>query len=147
MVVEIRMCAVEEGLSFARVEPVAGERFVQLRRQLGVSTFGINLITLEPRQRGRIHRHEHQEEVYVVLEGELTLMVEGKEHKLGRGVAVRVGPELRRQLVNEGDERVVLLALGGATPHEGRDGMAYVDWDATDSAPPQEVPLPEDLPG
>ena len=39
-----------------------------------------------------------------------------------------------------------VLAVGGATPHEGRDGLAYEDWDDDDPRPPQEVPLPEDLP-
>jgi hypothetical protein len=37
----------------------------------------------------------------------------------------RVAPEVRRQLVNRRPQRVVLLALGGAEPHEGRDGKSY----------------------
>jgi hypothetical protein len=57
-----------------------------------------------------------------------------------------VGPEVRRQLVNRGPDRVVLLALGGSADHQGRDGEAFTSWDASDGAPPQEVPLPEDLP-
>jgi uncharacterized cupin superfamily protein len=43
-----------------------GERFVSLRRALGVTSFGLNQIMLEPGQRGRIHRHREQEEVYLV---------------------------------------------------------------------------------
>jgi uncharacterized cupin superfamily protein len=41
----------------------ADERFQSLRRELGVQSFGINLMRLEAGQRGRIHRHERQEEV------------------------------------------------------------------------------------
>ena len=52
---------------------------MSLRRALGVTSFGINQMVLEPRQRGRIHRHARQEEVYLVLEGTLTLLVEGEE--------------------------------------------------------------------
>ena len=37
------------------------ERFQRLREPLGVRSFGINLIRLQPGQRGRIHRHERQE--------------------------------------------------------------------------------------
>ena len=135
-------------LTFASLAPVPGERFVTLRRQLGVESFGINLIVLEPRQRGRIHAHDRQEEVYIVLEGELSLHVDGGAvHTLGSGQAVRVGPALRRQLVNAGEQRLVLLALGGSGRHAGRDGGAWEAWE--DSGPgraPQEVPLPEDLP-
>jgi quercetin dioxygenase-like cupin family protein len=135
-----------EGIARARLDPDPGERFVPLRRQLGVTSFGMNQIVLEARQRGRIHRHGRQEEVYLVLEGTLTLLVEGEEHVLERGELVRVAPAVRRQLVNRGSERLIMLALGGATEHVGRDGEAWTDWDSPTSAPPQEVPLPEDLP-
>jgi uncharacterized cupin superfamily protein len=137
---------VEEGIARARLERETDERFVPLRRQLGVTSFGLNEIVLEPGQRGRIHRHGRQEEVYLVLEGKLTLLVERDEHELERGDLVRVAPDLRRQLVNRGPERLVLLALGGSGEHEGRDGEAFASWDDTDGAPPQEVPLPPDLP-
>jgi len=130
----------------ARLDLTAAERFVSLRRQLGVTSFGMNQLVLEPRQRSRIHRHAHQEEVYLVLEGTLTLLVEREEHVLARGELVRVAPDLRRQLVNRGPDRVVLLALGGAGEHVGRDGEAFTSWEEERGAPPQEVPMPEDLP-
>lgn len=136
----------DEGVAFTQIDLDSGERFQPLRRELGVSTFGLNLILLQPGQAGRIHRHEHQEEVYLVLDGELSLMVEGEEHLLGRGALARVAPAVRRQLVNRRPQRVVLLALGGATDHTGRDGVAYASWDATSGAPPQDVPLPADVP-
>jgi quercetin dioxygenase-like cupin family protein len=136
----------ESGISRSRLDLSAGERFVPLRRQLGVTSFGINQLVLEPRQRGRIHRHAHQEEVYVVLEGTLTLLVEGEEHVLSQGELVRIAPDLRRQLVNRGPERLVVLALGGAGEHVGRDGEAFASWDDERGVPPQELPLTEDLP-
>ncbi len=136
----------EDGVSFTQLDLESGERFQALRRELGVSTFGLNLILLQPGQVGRIHRHEHQEEVYLVLDGELSLYVEGDEHVLGQGALARVAPSVRRQLVNRRPRRVVLLALGGATDHTGRDGVAYVSWDATEGASPQEIPLPDDVP-
>jgi mannose-6-phosphate isomerase-like protein (cupin superfamily) len=140
------MRRVETGFARTRLDLDSGERFVPLRRQLGVSSFGLNQIVLQPGQRGRIHRHERQEEVYVVLEGALTLLVEGEPHELVSGELVRVAPALRRQLVNRGSERLVLLALGGEGEHHGRDGQAFTGWDAQEGAPPQEIPLPDDLP-
>ena len=135
-----------EGVTRARIDFASDERFAALRRDLGVTSFGLNVLTLEPRQRGRIHRHEQQEEVYVVLAGALTLALEGDELELAEGDAVRVEPSVRRQLVNRGTERVVLLAIGGAGEHVGRDGEAFEDWSSAEGRPPQDVPLPDDLP-
>src|SRR5215216_5282208 len=130
----------EDGVSFAQLDLDSGERFQALRRELGVTTFGLNLMLLQPGQAGRIHRHEHQEEVYLVLDGELSLYVEREEHLLGQGALARVAPNVRRQLVNRRPQRVVLLALGGATDHTGRDGVAYTSWNASEGAAPQDVP-------
>jgi quercetin dioxygenase-like cupin family protein len=136
-----------EHVQVVALDPDSGERFQTLRRELGVSSFGMNLIVLQPGQRGRIHSHDEQEEVYLVLEGELTLGVEGDERAIPRYSAARVPPAVRRQLGNRGPGRLVLLALGGAGEHVGRDGHAWTDWEeGGPGRPPQEVPLPEDLP-
>src|SRR3954451_21870439 len=136
----------ESGTARTRLDPDPGERFVALRRRLGVTSFGLNQIVLQPGQRGRIHRHARQEEVYLVLEGTLTLLVEAEEHTLEQGAVARVAPAVRRQLVNTRGDLLVLLALGGSAEHAGRDGEAFETWDDTSPRPPQEVPLPEDLP-
>jgi mannose-6-phosphate isomerase-like protein (cupin superfamily) len=136
-----------DGVTFAALDLDGDERFQPLRRELGVSTFGMNLIRLRPRQQGRIHRHERQEEVYLVLEGTLTLELEGEPRELRRGELARVAPGVRRRLSNRASERLALLALGGAEPHVGRDGVAYRSWDDEAGAPPQEIPLPDDLEG
>ena len=135
----------ETGVAFTKLDPDTEERFIPLRRQLGVTSFGLNQILLRPGQRGRIHRHTTQEEVYVVLSGTLTLGIEGEERELAQGELARVAPGVRRQLVNKGGEDVLLLALGGANEHVGRDGEAFPAWDVEVGAPPQEVPLPDDL--
>lgn len=137
---------VEEGTARTRLNPDVGERFLPLRRELGVSSFGMNQIVLHPGQRGRIHRHLRQEEVYLVLEGRLTLLLEGEATEVEEGEVIRVAPQVRRQLVNRGPGRLVLLALGGAGEHQGRDGEAFGDWTDKSPVPPQEMPLPSDLP-
>jgi mannose-6-phosphate isomerase-like protein (cupin superfamily) len=136
----------EDGVARAKLNPDDPERFVPLRRALGVTSFGLNQMLLRPGQRGRIHRHERQEEVYLVLSGRLTVEVEGAPHDLEEGELIRVAPGVRRRVLNLGPDLVSVLAIGGAAPHEGRDGLAYADWDDDDPRPPQEVPLPEDLP-
>jgi uncharacterized cupin superfamily protein len=137
----------ESGVAFAKLDPEGEDRFQRLRAELGVTSFGLNLLRLRPGQQGRIHRHEHQEEVYVVLEGTLTLVIEGEPRELRRGEIARVAPDVRRRLANRHRESVLLLALGGANEHVGRDGAAYESWDETGPGrPPQQVPLPDDVP-
>jgi uncharacterized cupin superfamily protein len=136
----------EPGVARARLDLDTAERFLPLRRQLGVTSFGLNQLVLQPGQRGRIHRHREQEEVYLVLEGTLSLLVEGEEQTLERGELARVAPAVRRQLLNRGPGRLVLLALGGSGEHAGRDGEAFAAWEDEHGVSPQDLPLPDDLP-
>lgn len=135
----------DKGTSRAALDPDHGERFLSLRRALGVTSFGINQMVLQPGQRMRIHRHRRQEEVYLVLEGTLTVAIEGDETELGRGELMRVAPEVRRQLINYGPGRVLLVALGGGAEHDGRDAEAFPAWEEETGADPRDVPLPDDL--
>jgi len=137
---------VEHGTAFTRLKDDVEDRFQSLRRELGVSTFGLNLILLKPGQRGRIHNHRRQEEVYLVLDGTLELHVEGEVHVLEAGQLARIGPDVRRQLVNRTPERLAVLAIGGAKDHEGRDGVAFASWEDEKGGSPQDTPLPEDVP-
>jgi mannose-6-phosphate isomerase-like protein (cupin superfamily) len=133
-------------VSFAAIDR-GTEMFQGLRRALDLETFGINLMVLQPGKRLRVHTHERQDEVYLVLEGTLTLLIEGEPHELGVDQLARVGPGTRRQLTNPTAEKVVILALGAAGKHEGRDGLAWASWDEEGPGrEPRDVPLPEDLP-
>jgi uncharacterized cupin superfamily protein len=136
----------DTGVAIAHLDDDNPERFVPLRRMLGVTSFGLNQMLLRPGERGRIHCHEHQEEVYLVLSGTLTLEVEGEERDLPAGDLARVAPEVRRRVMNRGPGICRVLAIGGAGEHSGRDGLAYADWDDDEPRPPREIPLPEDLP-
>ena len=119
-----------EAVSVAALDRSGGERFQTLRRELGVSSFGINMLRLAPGERGRIHSHEHQEEVSLVLEGTLTLLVEREPLCSAPTAPSAWPPGVRRQLVNAGREQLVLLALGGpestsdATDRHGPTGMS-----------------------
>jgi mannose-6-phosphate isomerase-like protein (cupin superfamily) len=136
----------ELDVGFAALDPEA-EMFNPLRRALGVTGFGINQLRLAPKQRMRVHLHTEQEEVYLVLAGELTLVIEGEPKVLGRGELARVGPGVRRQLTNPGTKTLELLALGGSGSHRSRDALAWSSWDeGGEGRDPREVPLPDDLP-
>lgn len=138
--------AMETGTSVTRLDHDPPGRFVTLRRTLGITSVGMNQIVLRPGERGRIHAHERQEEVFVVLRGTLTIEIEGEALDLGVDEVIRVAPEVRRRILNRGPGACSVIALGAAGVHEGRDGLSYADWDATEPRPPQEIPLPADLP-
>ena len=100
---------------------IPGIRFRPARQAMGVSAWGMNVIEFDPWCDGypeHGHGQDGQEEVYVVLDGAITLVADGEEHELRRGDMARVGPETRRKLVTR-DEPAAVLAVG-ATP-----GRAY----------------------
>lgn len=136
-----------EGVTSASLNVEAEQRFIRLREALAVTTFGINGMVLEPGARNRIHNHRLQQEVFLVLEGTLTLVVEGEELTFDTGELVQVAPGVRRQITNRGPGVLRLLALGGmvGNEHAGRDGEAFNEWDG-EALPIADVPLPEDWP-
>ena len=135
-----------EGVTRTALDYQTEERFVSLRRPLDVTSFGINQITLQPRQRLRIHRHASQEEVYFVVRGKLAVIFEGEQElELAEGELARVPASVRRQLVNRFTEPCTIVAIGAHGSHESRDGEAFAAWEETEGRPPQEVPLPDDL--
>jgi uncharacterized cupin superfamily protein len=58
------------------------------------------------------HRHETQEELFYVIEGEATFDTEDGTVSVGAGEAVRFAPGEWQHGYNGGDDRVVALALG-----------------------------------
>ncbi len=100
---------------------IAGIRFKPARQAMGVSAWGMNVIEFDPRCDGypeHDHKHDGQEELYVVLEGSIVLIADGSETVIEKGTLVRVAPESRRKFVTR-EHGATLLALG-ATP-----GKAY----------------------
>ncbi|MGF1445487.1 MAG: cupin domain-containing protein [Pikeienuella sp.] len=68
--------------------PFAERRRVRLGDAAGLAAFGVNLTTLPPGAVSSLrHWHEVEEEMVVVLSGELTLIEEGGESVLGPGDA------------------------------------------------------------
>jgi hypothetical protein len=107
------------------------------RAELGVSSFGMQIMSLPPNWDG-YPDHDHgaaatdsgQEEVYIPLEGDGTLVAGEEEFVLRRGVAVRVGPEQTRRIL-PGARGLRFLALGG------RPGaFAAPPWTEIGAAPP-----------
>ena len=65
---------------------------------------------------------------------------------LERGELIRVGPERAPPARQPRPGATRVAGAGRLGEHEGRDGEAFTSWEDDRGAPPQEVPLPPDLP-
>jgi quercetin dioxygenase-like cupin family protein len=96
------------------------------RRSLDVGAFGINIVDIIPGD--RIPEHDEtdrdQEEVFVVLRGTATLMVDGAPHLMPAGSLARLDPHLRRTVVNEGKELTSVLIVS-APRSSGYEPMVW----------------------
>jgi quercetin dioxygenase-like cupin family protein len=84
-----------------------------VRRTLELRAFGINLVTIPPGE--QIPEHDEagrdQEEVFYVLSGTPTLVVDGEDHPAPAGTFARLVPSHSRTVRNEGDEPASVLIV------------------------------------
>jgi quercetin dioxygenase-like cupin family protein len=106
-----------------------GPGFRKVRKALDVQAFGVNAVVMPAGYATKRHYHERQEELYLVLEGEIEFTFdEGQSVTLGRGGVIRVDPHTVRALRNTSpDDEATYFAVGGAGGYVGRDGMRAPD--------------------
>ena len=96
------------------------------RRSLGLASFGLNVVDLQPGE--RIPEHDEtdrdQEEVFVVLQGTPTFVIDGEEHAAGPGTFLRLDPEPSRYAVNFGGDPASILIV--SAPRSS--GYEAMDW-------------------
>ena len=95
------------------------------RKSLGLQSFGMNVVELPPGE--TIPEHDEtesdQEEVFIVLSGEATMVIDGEDHPAHAGTYARLDPEPQRTVVNRSDRDVTVLIVSaprtsGYTPME-----------------------------
>ena len=114
-----------EGWAVAHLDDMGeGPGFRKIRRELGVTAFGINAIVLPPGVWASRHYHERQEETYFVHRGTLEFEFgNGESVRLEPGGVVRVDASTVRRMGNVGDEDAVYVIAGGEGGYVGRDGL------------------------
>jgi uncharacterized cupin superfamily protein len=97
--------------------------FRKIRRELGVTAFGINAVCMPAGYESGRHYHDQQEETYFVHRGTVEIAFDdGSVHRLGPGAAARVDAATVRQVRNVGDDDAVYVCAGGSDGYVGRDG-------------------------
>jgi len=99
------------------MEAVYGGAFKRARAELGVESFGIQVIDMPPSfENYPEHDHEKdgQEEVYVTLRGGGEIEIEGERFPLDADHMARVGPGVTRKVWPGADG--IRLVIVGAVP-------------------------------
>ena len=105
-----------------------GPGFRKVRRELGVTAFGINAIVLPAGYTTGVHFHDEQEETYFVHAGTIEFRFgDDSTHVIGPGGIARVDAATHRQMHNAGDGEAIVLVVGGKDGYVGRDGQAVDD--------------------
>jgi uncharacterized cupin superfamily protein len=88
-----------------------------LSRPLGCKGVGFSFVRYKPGEgAGYVHRHKVQEEVFLTLQGNGTIILDGRRVAMPEGTIVRVAPTVYRAIGNDSDKDVVYMILGAIPP-------------------------------
>jgi uncharacterized cupin superfamily protein len=111
---------------FEEMEGSGGATWRLGRKTLGAEAFGFNVVDIEAG--GQIPAHDHtgddQEEVFIILEGEGTIVTDDEEHDAPAGTFCRFAPEVNRTIRNNSDSNVRALLIG-VPVDSGYQGMPW----------------------
>ena len=102
------------------------------RGQFGSQNLTITWVDCAPGSEQRLHSHEPQEQVYVIVSGKGLMKVEGDEREVGAGTMVFVPPRSEHAIRNIGDETLTYVSAT-APPFE----LEALESDQVYSAQPQ----------
>jgi mannose-6-phosphate isomerase-like protein (cupin superfamily) len=97
------------------MEAVFRGAFKRARAELGVESFGFQVIDMPPNYENypeHDHTHDNQEEVFLVMRGGGEIEIEGERFPLDDNHIARVNPNTKRK-VWPGPEGIRLVVLGG----------------------------------
>jgi uncharacterized cupin superfamily protein len=88
-----------------------------LSRPMDCKAVGFSFVRCKPGEGATyVHRHKVQEEVFISLEGDGTIILDGKRISMPQGTIVRVAPTVYRALGNDSKKDVVYMVLGAVAP-------------------------------
>ena len=114
------------------MEAIVRGSFKKARAELGVSSFGIQVIDMPPNVDAypeHDHSQDGHEEVYVAMRGGGEIEIDGERHPIDAETMVRVSAGTKRKLY-PGEEGMRVLVIGGVP------GEAYAIRDFTELGAP-----------
>jgi quercetin dioxygenase-like cupin family protein len=114
-----------DGYAVANLDDLGeGYGFRKIRKELGVTAFGVNAIVLPPSYETGRHLHEEQEELYFLHSGAIEIEFgDGSTHELTAGGLAWVDAPTVRKIRNLSDSAdAVYVVVGGKDGYVGRDG-------------------------
>jgi quercetin dioxygenase-like cupin family protein len=106
----------DEGPSYWQPVPANGHADPKLTPDLtGFPALSMGYQTIAPGGHVREHSHGEQIELQICLGGRGHVMVDGKRHELQPGTACFLGYDVVHEIVNDGDDDLVMMWL--ITPH------------------------------
>lgn len=99
---------------FEVMEGSGGATWRLARKTLGAEAFGFNVVDIAPGGEIPAHNHaeEDQEEVFIILDGQGTIVTGDEEHDAPAGTYCRFAPDVNRTIRNKSDAPVRALLIG-----------------------------------
>ena len=96
------------------------------RKSLGLQSFGMNVVELPPGETIPEHTEveSDQEEVFIILSGDATMVIDGVDHPAPAGTFARLDPEPSRTVVNRSEADATLLIVSAPRT----SGYTPLDW-------------------
>lgn len=111
---------------FERMEGSGECTWLLARKALGTQAFGYNLVEIAPG--GQIPEHHEREsgqvELYVILEGEATMRLDGEDHPAPAGTFASIEPAAERTILNRSEAPVTAMLIG-VQPEGGYESMSW----------------------
>jgi uncharacterized cupin superfamily protein len=111
---------------FEEMEGSGDATWMLARKALGTSSFGFNLVKIAPG--GQIPEHDHAEngedELYVILDGEGVIRIDGEDHPAPAGTFASIDPPVSRTILNRSEAPVTALLIG-VRPDGGYEPMSW----------------------
>jgi quercetin dioxygenase-like cupin family protein len=111
---------------FETMEGSGGSTWLLARKALGTAAFGFNLVEIAPG--GQIPEHDEtasgEVELYIVLEGEAVMRLDGEDHPAPAGTFASIEPPAKRTILNRSDAPVTALLIG-VDPAGGYEPMSW----------------------
>ncbi len=114
-----------DGYAIGHLDEIGeGYGFRKVRKELGVTAFGVNALVRPEGYETKWHYHELQEELYFVHRGAIEMEFgDGTSHRLQEGTFVRVDAATVRKIHVLGPGDTVYVCVGGKDGYIGHDGL------------------------